>query len=1372
MACPYVSGIVGLMRCYDNSLDPDSVEDCLENSAQNIDALNPGFEGLMGAGLVDVFGIVNCLQVPPIADFDVDFSIYCPGETINLNNLTIGPAVDTYNWSFPSGTPTSATSENPSVLYSSAGTYTITLTASNPFGSHTINHDVVVGFPSATLSGSTTTVAGTTVSLQVDYTGSLPYNLIYSDGTSNYTLNNIDENPFFFNITPEVNTTYNLVTVDNGICTTNLNGSAEINVLFVAEGEICSYTSIYGTADNNNITTKAFYDIDNEIIYRGNANADLCAIDASNGNMIWSKNFPELSQKVHGVVKTINNEFMMVSSDAWGSQADWYVYKADANGNLLWAKKYASAGRQLSPKLVASSGDTYFICGWFNTTGSSSDDVGILKIDGDGNILNSMAVHIGGDDQMGEAIGDDNGGLIITGEVEHDRTVFLLHYSANLNLISVQEYAPSLDYYSSGNFAITPTNDGGYAIAVWRNGGGETNLHTTLLKLDANKDVQWARSLFPTVNPTVSAQPYNITQDPSGGIHISGRAFINTGFQSTFFSKYTQNGTYIGTKAPQDPISLGLATSTHGSFITTNPNTPDLPLLIGYDMAESNFGGYDFLITRTSNNYSASACMFMDVNFTAQNETWSRLSSSTSTSTPAFSPINLSSITEDYTLNRTTPCIDCSGSDCALSCSVSASNTSICVGETVVFAPSCSGLSTYLWQIDNETIFSSDPTTSYTFNESGNHTITLYVNDDICTIAEDIIISVGSASASAGSDQSICVGSSANLNASGGSSYVWSPIIGLSNPLIANPVATPSETTTYTVNISDLTSGCSFSDEITVFVNPLPVLPPVTIDTSFCTISDPVSLTLNDLTPISDYTYSWSPTSGLSCSDCASPIANVISSTNYTLTITNALGCENTQTYTISIGTTGLPDASFTPDLADEYCATTGPIPLIPATPGGVFQGEAIFGSTWIPRFVTTLNEPIEISYTVTVNGCTATYVQTVTVIADPDANFTPLMPTYWNTDPAITLIPNETGGTFSSTCGLSGDVFNPASMPLETLCNITYDLNNAACYAAITQYLTVYPCIVPSGLNIINSSAANTLLTWDAVANAESYILQYRPIGTSTWQTSIASSNTHPLTGLDFCTDYEIQIATACGDNWSDFSSLITFTSGGCDLNVQLKVWLEGAYVTSINSMTNTLQNNGFIPLNQPYSTEPWYYTGTESVASVTNLPNYTTDWVLIELRNENDPTILIAQKVGFLLQDGSVVGIEAASTGIVFADVSPGNYYIVVRHRNHLAAMSSAPVLVPNDGAPYDFTSAATQAYGTNQLKQMPNGQYALYTGDINADGIISVADFNLYLDQTANINVYQEADLNLNGQITVTDFNDYLPNASTIGISVIRY
>ena len=71
-------------------------------------------------------------------------------------------------------------------------------------------------------------------------------------------------------------------------------------------------------------------------------------------------------------------------------------------------------------------------------------------------------------------------------------------------------------------------------------------------------------------------------------------------------------------------------------------------------------------------------------------------------------------------------------------------------------------------------------------------------------------------------DTSVCLNSQVMLFASGGSSYLWSPSVGLSNPNIASPITTPITTTKYFITVSN--GGCAKKDSVTITVNNLPVI--------------------------------------------------------------------------------------------------------------------------------------------------------------------------------------------------------------------------------------------------------------------------------------------------------------------------------------------------------------------------------------------------------------------------------------------------------------------------------------------------------------------------------------------------------------------
>jgi gliding motility-associated-like protein len=103
-----------------------------------------------------------------------------------------------------------------------------------------------------------------------------------------------------------------------------------------------------------------------------------------------------------------------------------------------------------------------------------------------------------------------------------------------------------------------------------------------------------------------------------------------------------------------------------------------------------------------------------------------------------------------------------------------------------------------------------------------NQTKTYYVQavQNGCTsIRTAVEVRVREATANAGEDVNVISGNSAYLQAKGGVTYKWFPAEGLSNPSIANPIAKPTKTTTYSVEVLS-EAGCISTDEITVTVLP------------------------------------------------------------------------------------------------------------------------------------------------------------------------------------------------------------------------------------------------------------------------------------------------------------------------------------------------------------------------------------------------------------------------------------------------------------------------------------------------------------------------------------------------------------------------
>ncbi len=155
-------------------------------------------------------------------------------------------------------------------------------------------------------------------------------------------------------------------------------------------------------------------------------------------------------------------------------------------------------------------------------------------------------------------------------------------------------------------------------------------------------------------------------------------------------------------------------------------------------------------------------------------------------------------------------------------------------------------------------------------------------------------------------NSSICEGTSIALQAWGGDVYQWSPSEGLSNASIANPIASPKSTTTYSVIISDK-SGCNKTDSITIKVNNAPKVD-LGKDTVIC-MHDTIELIGKSSDAIKSYLWS---------NGATSPLISVSPSKEslYILKAYNDFECSGSDTIKVSVNPYPIADAG--PD--QELC--------------------------------------------------------------------------------------------------------------------------------------------------------------------------------------------------------------------------------------------------------------------------------------------------------------------------------------------------------------------------------------------------------------------------------------------------------------------
>lgn len=202
--------------------------------------------------------------------------------------------------------------------------------------------------------------------------------------------------------------------------------------------------------------------------------------------------------------------------------------------------------------------------------------------------------------------------------------------------------------------------------------------------------------------------------------------------------------------------------------------------------------------------------------------------------------------------------------------------------------------------------------------------------------------------------------------------------------------------------------------------------------------------------------------------------------------------------------------------------------------------------------------------------------------------------------------------------------------------------------------------------------------------------------------------------------------------------------------ISANLKVYLQGPY-SGGGLMTTTLNTNTLIPLNSntAYSTLTYGYTAS----TVTSIPNSDiVDWVLVELRTGTAAGTKVAARAGFLKSDGTIVDIDGISQ-LKFTGLGVGNYYVVVRHRNHLAIMSASAIPLSSNSALYNFSTAQLQAYGTNPMVALSGGGFGMIGADANSSGIVTNSDKDEIINQLNNAGYYN-GDVNFSGIVTNAD------------------
>jgi len=207
-----------------------------------------------------------------------------------------------------------------------------------------------------------------------------------------------------------------------------------------------------------------------------------------------------------------------------------------------------------------------------------------------------------------------------------------------------------------------------------------------------------------------------------------------------------------------------------------------------------------------------------------------------------------------------------------------------------------------------------------------------------------------------------------------------------------------------------------------------------------------------------------------------------------------------------------------------------------------------------------------------------------------------------------------------------------------------------------------------------------------------------------------------------------------------------------------QIKLYLEGAYDIGTSSLHNTI--NAIIPLTSPYS----------DGLVVNSMPADVVDWVLIELRS-SATGMAVALESMLLLTTGYVQDVNGSTPRF---SVTPGDYYAIIMHRNHIATMSATAATFegnPTTTNLIDFTvtnstySCTTANAGVLEIE---TGVFALIGGETTdeASTIGTITDQDKSeINSISGFVGYLAADTNLSTTVTDAD-------KASINLNLNRY
>ena len=815
---------------------------------------------------VDNVNISGTAGSIPVASFSVQPGPYCTGAPITFTDQSTNSPT-AWNWSFPGGTPSSSTSQNPTVTYSVAGTHTVTLVASNSFGTSAP--------ATQTISITSTPTVMAVASPSVICAGQS--SVLNATGAQNYTWTPGGATTGTYTVTPSATTVYTL-TGENGGCidtytlqvTVTPSPTVTVNSPTICAGSTATLTASGATS---------------YIWSTGSTASSITVTPGATTVYTVTGTTSGCSSVKTATVTVIPLPTVTVNSPSICAGAT-ATLTASGAGTYSWSTGSTASTLTVSPGSTI----TYTVTG--TTSGCSSAATATVSVMPNPTVTVSSAtvcsgstatLTAGGATSYSWSTGATGSSITVSpgSTTVYSVTGTTSGCSATGTATVTVIPTPTVNVNSASICAGNPTTltATGAASYSWSPGTGLSA--TTGSAVTANPSATTVYTVTGTTSGCSASATSTVTVVSSLTVAVNSATICagsSAALSASGASTYTWSTGAMASTITVNPTSTTVYTVTGSSGSCTSSNTATVSVVA--------------LPAVTASTSAATICSGQSVTLTsggASTYTWSANAGSATTSTVSVSP----SSTQTYTVTGTSN--GCSNTATVSvtvnpTPTVTVNSATICPGGTATLT--AGGASTYTWSpgtglsgTSGSTVFAS-PSSTLVYTVVGASAGCSATNTSTVTVSPTPTVTANSAV--------ICAGASATLTASGASTYTWNPGA-LTGALV---IVSPTSNTTYTVTGSN--GGCTGNTTSTVTVNNLPNISASAVQDTICIGGS------TGISATGGLSYSWSPPTGLSATTGSNVVASPTVSTTYTVTGTDANNCSNTATVLINVeGCTG-----------------------------------------------------------------------------------------------------------------------------------------------------------------------------------------------------------------------------------------------------------------------------------------------------------------------------------------------------------------------------------------------------------------------------------------------------------------------------------